>query len=151
MDVGENLLHPIRISHRQSLIRQKGSRSFYCNMNSNARWRSPKRTRRVACSEGLCWKHDGKIIPSWWFISASLFIIDWPLETRKELAQQMQEEKQRIEDMLRTLKCCPQTYDRGDRRAGPPQWVWVKTRVPKNWIAKVYTVPHMPKNCGRRL
>ena len=27
----------------------------------------------------------------------------------QELAQQMQEEKQRIEDMLRTLKSCPET------------------------------------------
>lgn len=48
----------------------------------------------------------------------------------QELAQQMQEEKQRIEDMLRTLKSCPetcgvQTWVKLTGNYSGYRWIWI--------------------------
>ena len=87
-------------------------------------WKDSSSWACWACWELVCWKFWWEHHPNFMGISSQFdgvhqFMIIFshilgiyqPLQSPfwKELAQQMQEEKQRIEDMLRTLKCCPQT------------------------------------------
>lgn len=158
--------------------RQKGSRSFYCNMNSNARWRSPKRTRRLDLEKtlhpGLAglsgnWcvgNFDGNIIPILWeyhpnlmvFISSwSYFPIYWeytshfraPLKGASSADARGKAKNWGHAANFEVLSSDRLSVSFSDRRAGQP--------LPQNWIAKdakdfsqYHNVPHMTKNCGYR-
>jgi hypothetical protein len=147
-------------------------------MNSNARWRSPKRTRRLDLEKtlhpglaGLAgnWcvgNFDGNIIPILWeyhpnlmvFISSwSYFPIYWeytshfraPLKGASSADARGKAKNWGHAANFEVLSSDRLSVSFSDRRAGQP--------LPQNWIAKdakdfsqYHNVPHMTKNCGYR-